>query len=234
MNMNEQDIKNLLTSYVREEMALIFEEDQPGYDHVYSNAYKKRIKRMFWSEKYFGCKLHFGYMLRRIAVVVIIILSLFTANEVSARVLGFNPWKFITSFLSDSRMGVKTYTEQTSDLEHVEFAVIKRDVPIKIPDKFEKVAFNQDDISLYVEWGNEEEYLQYSRIKLSADMSLAMDGEYKSKEKITIIDFAGDYCVKEGETWIVWEDGYYNHMITAGSVDKSKEILLDMAESLYK
>lgn len=63
--MNDQEIKKLLTSYVGEEMSLICEENLPGYDHIYSNAYKKRIHRMFWSEKYFGSKLHFGYMVRR-------------------------------------------------------------------------------------------------------------------------------------------------------------------------
>lgn len=229
--MNEQNINDLLTSYVKEEMALICEEDLPGYDHIYSDAYQKRMHRMFWSEKYFGSNLRLGYAVRRIAVVVIIILSLFTANEVSARVFGFNPWKFLTSFLSDSKMDMKTYMEQTGDVEYLD---IKRDVPVQIPDRFEKVAFNQDDTSLYVEWGREEEYLQYSRIKLSADISLAVDGEYQSKEGITIFDFAGDYCVKGDEAWIVWDDGHYNHMITAGGVENSKEILLAMAESLYK
>lgn len=232
--MNEQDIKNFLTSYVKKEMTLICEEQLSGYDHVYSKTYKKRIQRMFWSEKYFGSKLQLGYMMRRIAVVVIIILSLLTANEVSARVFGFNPWKFVRSFLSDSKMAVKTYTEQTNSIDYMEFATIKRDVPIQIPDGFEKNTFNQDDVSLYVVWGDEEEYLQYSRIKLSVDMRLGVDAEYQSKGRVTIIDFVGDYCVKEGETWIVWDDGYYNHMIIAGGVENSKEILLDMAESLYK
>lgn len=232
--MSEQDIKDLLTSYVRDEMALISEEDLPGYGHIYSSAYNKRMRRMFWSEKYFGNKIHFGYMVRRIAIVVIIILSLFTVNEVNARVFGFNAWEYITSFLSDSKMGVKTYTEKTSDLNCEEYTTIQRDVPVQIPGRFEKIAFNQDAVSLYVEWGNEEEYLQYSRIELSADMSLAVDGEYQSKEKVTIMDLAGDYCVKGDEAWIIWDDGYYNHMITADSVKDVKEILLDMAESLYK
>lgn len=229
--MNDQDIKDLLTSYAKEEMALICEEQLSGYDYDYSKTYKKRIQRMFWSEKYFRSNLRLGYAVRRIAVIVIIILSLLTVNEVSARVFGFNSWKFVMSFLSDSKMDMKTYMEQEDDLDYLD---IKRDVPLQIPNKFEKVAFNQDDTSLYVEWGREEEYLQYSRIKLSADLRLAVDGEYQFKERITILDFAGDYCVREGETWIVWEDSHYNHMITAGGVENSKKILLAMAESLYK
>lgn len=231
--MNEQDIKDLLTSYVRDEMSLICEEDLQGYDHIYSKAYKRRMHRMFWSEKYFDNKIYFGYMVRRIAVVVIIILSLFTANEVSARVFGFNPWKFVTSFLSDSKMDVKTYKEQTNNTDNVEFLTIKRDVPIHIPDGLEEISFNEDDTSLYVEWRDGEEYLQYSRVDLSVDMNLAVDGEYQSKEKITIYDFVGDYYAKGNETWIVWDDTCYNHMIIANDIDNSKEILIKMAESLY-
>ena len=80
--MNEQNIKKLLTSYLKEEMALVCEEDLPGYDHIYSDAYLKRMHRMFWSEKYFGSKIHFGYMVRRIAVVIIVILSLLDRKSV--------------------------------------------------------------------------------------------------------------------------------------------------------
>ena len=197
MNVNEQDIKKLLTSYVREEMALLCEEDLPGYDHMYSAAYQKRMKKMFWSEKYFGSKLHFGYMVRRIAVVMIVLFILFTANEVSARTLGFDPWKFITSFLRDSKMDVKTYTEQIEGIDDIELPVIKRDVPVQIPDKFKEVTLDRNDASLYVEWRRGKKYLQYSRIKLSAGMSLAVNGEYQSKEKVTIMGLSGDYCVKE-------------------------------------
>jgi RNA polymerase sigma-70 factor (ECF subfamily) len=183
---------------------------------------------------YVNGKFRFGYMMRHIAVVVIIILSLFAANEVSARAFGFNAWKYITSFLTDSKMDVKTYTEKRNSTEGTEYASVKRDVPAQIPDGMNEVSFQQDDTSLYVEWSKEEECLQYSRIKLSSDMSLAMDGEYQSKEKIIINDYSGVYYVKGNEAWIAWDDACYNHMIMAIDVDDSKEILIKMAESLYQ
>lgn len=65
-------------------------------------------------------------------------------------------------------------------------------------------------------------------------MSLALDGEYQLKEKITINDFVGDYCVKGNETWLVWDDACYNHMIIATDLDNLKEVLIKMAESLYE
>jgi hypothetical protein len=131
-------------------------------------------------------------------------------------------------------MDVKTYTEKRNSTEGTEYASVKRDVPAQIPDGMNEVSFQQDDTSLYVEWSKEEECLQYSRIKLSSDMSLAMDGEYQSKEKIIINDYSGVYYVKGNEAWIAWDDACYNHMIMAIDVDDSKEILIKMAESLYQ
>ena len=58
--MNDQEIIKLLTSYVGEEMTILCENEMSGYDHIYSKVYKKRIRRLFWSEKSFGSKLHFG------------------------------------------------------------------------------------------------------------------------------------------------------------------------------
>ncbi len=231
--MNDQKIRELLTSYAEEEMSLVHEENMPGYDHIFSDSYKKRIGRMFRSERYSGSKFHFGYKVRRIAVVAIIILSLFTANEVSARVFGFHPWKFVMSFLGDSNMDVKKYKEQTNRMDHTESDVIKRDVPNQIPDGFEEISIKQDEVNLYAEWGAEKQYLQYSRTKLSAEMDIAADGEYQSREKMGIKSFEGDYYVKGNETWLVWDDTCYNHMIMATDVENSKEILMKMAESLY-
>lgn len=232
--MDDNEIKKLLDAYVNAEMSLIDMNDYDVNTYTVSTKYKKKIKKLFSVEKYFGSKLYLGYTVRRIAIVVIIILSLLTANEVSARIFGFHPWKFVTSFLSDSKMDVKTYTGKTSDISRTEFATIKRDVPLQIPDRFEQVTFENDKAGLYVEWNNGDEYLQYSRHTLSSNITIAVDGEYQSKEKITIADFAGDFCVKNDETWIIWDDEQYNHMIIATSVENSKELLLDMAESLYK
>lgn len=231
--MNDQEIKNLLRSYVGEEMTILCEDELSGYDHVYSKTFKRRIRRMFWTEKYFGSNLHFGCMVRRIAIVAIIILSLFTVNEVSARVFGVNPWKFVTSFLNDSKMDVKTYKD-SSDWSDTEADKIVRDVPAQLPEGFEQTTFEQSDISLYAEWNKEgKEYLQYSQIILSDGMSLAMDGEYDSKEKITICGYVGEYCVKGEESWIAWDDTTYNHMIISTKVEEPREILLEMAQSLY-
>lgn len=235
--MTDQEIKDLLTSYVGAEMALIDAEVPTEQDYRYSKSYNKRIRRMFWSEKYFGSRLHLGYMVRRAAVVAIIILGLCVTNEVSARVFGFSPWEFVTSFLAGSKMDVKTYVkpeEQPRQPVETALPAITRDVPVLIPEGFEQTAFNQNDGDVYAGWGKtEKESLQYMRCGLSTGVSIATDGEYRSKEKITIHGYVGEYCVKEDKIWITWEDAFYQHIITAVSVENPKEMLINMAESLY-
>ena len=236
--MTDNDIKNLLTSYVGAEMSLIEGTELPEQDYTYSKSYNKRIRRMFWSEKYFGSRLHVGYMVRRIAIVAIIILGLLVTNEVSARVFGVDLWKYTTSFLTGGKMDVINYVkpeEYSAPPAETTLPAITRDVPLGIPDGFEQTAFYQYDTRVYAEWSKKEkEYLQYSRKDLSSNTSIATDGEFLSKEKITIHDFAGDYCVGENETWIIWNDATYTHTIIATSVQKPKETLIKMAESLYK
>lgn len=236
--MTDKKIKELLTSYVGAEMALINEEELSEHAPVYSKSYNKRIRRMFWSEKYFGSRLHVGYMVRRIAIVAMIILGLLITNEVSARVFGVNLWKYTTSFLTDSKMDVKTYTEPEEQSNHpaaTALPSIKRDVPFLIPDEFEQTAFNHDDTSLYAEWKDEANgYLQYARTKLTEDMSSLTDGEYQSKERVSITAFAGDYYIRKDETWIIWNDQCYQHIMTATSIELPKEQLIEMVESLYK
>lgn len=235
--MTDQEIKDLLTSYVGAEMALIDAEVPTEQDYRYSKSYNKRIRRMFWSEKYFGSRLRLGYMVRRAAVVAIIILGLCVTNEVSARVFGFSPWEFVTSFLTDSKMDVKTYVKpEGQPHQPVETALpaITRDVPVLIPEGFEQTTFYQENSLILIEWHKtKKESLQYTRNSLSTGMSIATDGEYQSREKITVLDYAGNCCVKGDKIWITWEDASYQHMITAAGVENPKEALINMAESLY-
>lgn len=235
--MTDKEIKDLLTSYVGAEMALIDAEVPKEQDYSYSKSYNKRIRRMFWSEKYFGSKLRLGYMVRRAAVVAIIILGLCVTNEVSARVFGFSPWEFVTSFLSDVKMDVKTYVkpeEQPSQPVETALPAITRDVPVLIPEGFEQTAFYKDDTIFHIEWTKgKKRHLQYLRRKLSPDMTTTIDSEHQSKETITIHGFIGDYYVKRNETLIIWNDASYNHTIIAIGVENPKDTLIKMAESLY-
>ena len=82
--MNDQKIREILSAYVEEGMRQLNEEKMAGADHVYSPKYEKKIKRMLWTEQYFGKHLKLGYALRYAAVFALVVLSMFAANETIA------------------------------------------------------------------------------------------------------------------------------------------------------
>lgn len=231
--MTEQEIKEILQSYVNQEMETVREDEMPGYEHVYSKKYEEKKNRLFFDERKFGKKFYFEHMVRRVAMIAVIILSLFMVNEVSAKTLNFNPWKYIISYISSCRMDVKKYVGLTNDKTKKEITV-KRNIPKQIPEDMKRTSFYSDNESVYVEWKNGDKYLQYSRENLADDIYMAGDSEYQNKEKIDICGMSGYYYIKEKEEWIVWNDKQYNYMIMATDFSDAKNVLLKMAESIYK
>lgn len=80
--MNEESIKNFLTTCVYQEMNSFHPSQDEDYNHEFSKKFMKRWKRLNWSEKYFGSHLRLAYTVRKAAAVVIVILSLAAANQV--------------------------------------------------------------------------------------------------------------------------------------------------------
>ena len=48
--MTEQEIKEILQSYVNQEMETVREDEMPGYEHVYSKKYEEKKNRLFFDE----------------------------------------------------------------------------------------------------------------------------------------------------------------------------------------
>lgn len=221
--------------YIDAEMSLIQEEKMAGYDHIFSKKFKRKMKKMFWSEKYFDKHIYFGYAVRKIAMVFIVIVGLFMANEVSARVFGFNPWKYFISFLEDSKMDVRVYDGQrTEEIEKQKVLEAQKEIPsMKINGLEEKIK-ERDDNGLYVEWTDGKDGIQYERTKLSEGMTIATDGEYESKETLGVAGYQAQYYKKGKEEWIIWDDKSYRYMIVATNIKEAKKELLSMARDIYR
>ena len=59
--MTEQEIKEILQSYVNQEMETVREDEMPGYEHVYSKKYEEKKNRLFFDERKFGKKFYFEH-----------------------------------------------------------------------------------------------------------------------------------------------------------------------------
>ena len=236
--MGDKDIKEFLTFCVAAEMEVLSEENMQGFDHNYSRNYDRKQKKLLWSGKYFEKNLKLGYAVRRVSIIAIVIISLLLVHVVSAKTLGFAPWKYITSFLYDNKMDVKIYKKQSEVVESsgkTKLLNVVRDIPKHIPESFQRTAYEKNNDSLYLEWsGREKEYLQYIRGKIEAGLTINMDSEYDTSEKFELKGYRCCYYTKGNDSWLAWDDNVYSHMLVMSCTGKSRSILIRMAESLYE
>lgn len=236
--MNEESIKRFLTTCVYQEMNSFHPSQEEDYNHEFSKKFKKRWKRLNWSEKYFGSHLRLAYTVRKAAAVVIVILSLAAANQVSAKVFGFNAWKYLLSYDSKDKLEVREYVGQNQDEKMKEsLPEVIHKKPTFVPKGF--WYYSHDELSsgnaLYDEWRDgKENTLQYSRGKVREGDQIYTDSEYEQKLKTSVMGYEAYYYIKGNEEWIMWDDKEYNYMILLIKKGNYKAELLKMANSLYQ
>lgn len=236
--MDDNEIKKLLDAYVNAEMSLIDMNDYDVSTYTVSTKYKKKIKKLFSIEKYFGKNLKLGYAVRKAAIIAICILSLLGANEISAHVFGFNPWKYIVSYLSGGNMEQKRYTTpNSSDSDTANIKIAIRDFPEYIPDDLKQNQYDDSiDSVLYIDWFDDDQKraVQYERIKITENTTIATDSEYTRKEKCEIGGYLAYYYQKDDENWIMWDDKEYNYQISIIGFSEPKAELIKIATSIYQ
>ena len=236
--MNEESIKNFLTTCVYQEMNSFHQSQDEDYNHEFSKKFMKRWKRLNWSEKYFGSHLRLAYTVRKAAAVVIVILSLAAANQVSAKVFGFNAWKYLLSYDSKNKLEVREYVGQNQDKKTKEsLPDVIHEKPTFVPKGFR--YYSHDELSsgnaLYDEWRDgKKNTLQYSRGKVREGDQIYTDSEYEQKLKTSVMGYEAYYYIKGNEEWIMWDDKEYNYMILLIKKGNYKAELLKMANSLYQ
>lgn len=236
--MNDEEIKRFLTLCVYQEMNSFQPSQEEDYNHEFSKKFRKRWKKMNWSEKYFGSHLHLAYAVRKVAAVLVMILSLAAANQVSAKVFGFNAWKYLLSYDEKSKMEVREYVGQNHDEKTGEkLSVVLHKKPTYVPSGF-RYSSNDGTSSgnfNYYDWKEgKENLIQYIRCKHSEDDLIYSDSEYQRKIKTSVMGYEAYYYVKGKEEWIIWDDKEYNHMISITKKGNYKAIIMKMAESLYQ
>lgn len=237
--MSDEELKRFLCSYAEAEMSLIDAEKYQKFDADTSEKYKKKIKKLISTEKYFGKHIYIGYALRWVAIITLCILSLAGVNQVSAKVFGFNPWKYIVSYISDVRMEQKTYThkEDVSKTGDKQIHRAKRDVPNYVPIGLVEVQSEKEGNDfVFVMWqGKDEEHIvHYGRNKVVEGMASTADAEYEKKEKCVVAGYETYFYQKDKESWIEWTDKDYLYQIFMKNMNNPKKELLKMSESIYK
>ena len=235
--MNEQEIRYYLLGYITEEMKVLDERELAGYGHEFSKRFHRKMKKIFWGEKYFGKHLHLAYAVRKIAAVVVIVAGLFAANQVSAKIFGINPWKYITSYVSEYKMESRSYKGLDEEaVKSQKLVKAKKKVPSVEPEGMPQTVYQEskDTGALYLEWKKGNKYLQYMRTVIHEGEVVLTDAEYTKKEVDSLCGYECTYYTKGDEMWIAWDDAKYSYQIDATNIENPKELLKKMAEDIYK
>ena len=119
--MTESELKEALKKYQEAKLKEIDEMVDQMEEHEFSPRFQRRIKKLFWSERYFGSRITLGLVMRKVAMIAIILTSLVVAGQVSARVFHFHPWESFSFFGKQEESGEnKTGQGDTSHIVSVE------------------------------------------------------------------------------------------------------------------
>ena len=119
--MTDSELKEALKKYQEAKLKEIDEMVDQMEEHEFSPRFQRRIKKLFWSERYFGSRITLGLVMRKVAMIAIILTSMVVAGQVSARVFHFHPWESFSFFGKQEESGEnKTGEGDTSHIVSVE------------------------------------------------------------------------------------------------------------------
>ncbi len=229
----ENELKNVLKQYQDMQIQKIEPEKMQGYNHVFSHKFEKKIKSLFRSEKYFGKHIYIGYIVRKIAVFVLVLISILAALEVGAKVFGFQPWLFNTTSYEQNEMEQRIYEEPVETDRKMSY--VKNKLPLYIPTGYRNtdIKISNKEYSCIFWQGKGKSEIQYVRTLIIQGMVIAYDASYKQKENLLVNGFQGKCYYNGEECWIIWDDCEYSHCIISVSLSNAKREMVKMANSIY-
>lgn len=236
--MTEDRFKELIQGYVCEEMKLLPEYDKLSEHPSYSKGFNRKMKRIKRTAEMFGGNTGVYIAVTRTAAAILIVFSLMAANQTSAAIFGFNPWKELTRvFLSDVKMEKKTYEKNGTERSEVLQPV--SDIPSYVPEGYKEVDYQEESTIIAMEWEKTNKDgtttgLAYSRDKMSEDAVFVEDAEYDDVKNIEMAGYKAKIYYKPDRVWICWFDDHYSYMIWTSDTEKGDGILKQMAESIYQ
>ncbi|MCR4605941.1 MAG: DUF4367 domain-containing protein [Eubacterium sp.] len=234
--MTDEEIRKVICEYVCAEMELLPNEGDIPEHPPYSKRFNRKMKRLLKAGDYFGGNIRVYTIVRRVAAVLIIILSLTVANQVSAAVFGVEPWKAIVRvFAPENIMTESVYRQNDNQSEKVKQPI--SDFPTYIPDGYAVKEKQKEDTYDYIEWTSEKEPdnrgIVYTRDSISKEYSVVENSEYQRKKIISIAGYKADMYFDNDEVWLTWFDSNNIYMIQTKGVDKAEKSIKLMAESIY-
>lgn len=203
-------------------------------EHTYSRRFQRKMKRLLWSRRNFGRDIHMGYMVRKVAAVAIVAVSLITVNQVSAHVWGVDAWNLVQSLVDGGR-GVRI-EYQKADKSDDDSPKAKYGIPQYVPDGYEQTMCQEDELKVFLEaeWQGkgEKQNIRYSRNVIIDGEVDVYDAEVDSRKTVQAAGIDVVLFYKRDEMGLIWHDAKYSYTLDSYIMDEKE--LIKMMESIYE
>lgn len=229
--MSDEYIRDILAEYSDFCMDTFYSPDREELEkHVFSKRHEKKMKKLVWSEKYFGIHIRAGYVVRRVAILAAVILSLAAANTVSAKVFGFNPWQIITTAADD--FWTKTMYHMAGGDGQAEPKRAINDVPAYIPDGYRLTYSRIEEDAGVATWKQGEREIGYTYMDMTDRATVYMSKELEKQDEFTIEGYRAVLYTGGDEWFLEWNDAERWHELSGTVI--SREEMVKIAESIYE
>lgn len=229
--MSDEYIRDILAEYADFCMDTFYSPDREELEkHVFSKRHEKKMKKLVWSEKYFGIHIRAGYVVRRVAILAAVILSLAAANTVSARVFGFNPWQIISTAADDLWMQAVYHMAGGDGQAEPKRAI--NDVPAYIPDGYRRTYSDIEESAGTVMWKQGERNIRYTYIDMTDRAAVYIGKELEKQDEFTIGGCQATLYTEGDEWFLEWNDAERWHELSGTVI--SREEMVKIAESIYE
>lgn len=236
--MTEDKIREIIRGYVSAEMEFLPDPDTLPEHPLYSRRFNRKMKKVMRAGNYFGGHLHLYTTLSRVAAAIIIVLCLAVANQASAAIFGFNPWKEVTRiFFSDVGMEQKTY--EKTDVNPDDMAKPVSDVPTYVPEGYSEVDFQKNSTTIGMEWQKTDidgsvKGIAYSRDAIGENTAFIEDAAYDRVQTTEVAGYVAKIGYKPDRVSISWLDDSYMYSIWTNETEITQRTLKRMSESIYQ
>lgn len=229
--MSDEYIRDILAEYSDFCMDTFYSPNREELEkHVFSRRHEKKMKKLVWSEKYFGIHIRAGYVVRRVAILAAVILSLAAANTVSAKVFGFNPWRIVATAADDFCM--KTVYYMTGEDRQAKPRKARNNVPAYIPEGYRLTYSDIEEGVGAVTWKQGGREIGYTYMDMADGTTVYRNSEFEKQDEFTIEGYQAVLYTRGDEWLLEWMDAErWNEL--SGTVI-SREEMVKIAESIYE
>ncbi len=251
--MDDIQIKEILSIYQNAQMKCLDPSCMEGWNHVFSRRFQKRMKRLLRYEKRFGKHYHRGYLIRRLAVIAIVVLSAAVANVAIAQDLyGFIPWIMDIKYKKDER--IITYQAPNKPDDGRVLKERKHNFPTYIPEGYSatilrtpspyvKLDDPKKDYYCAIEYNKGIEVIIYSCDPNGGKRYVSTPHDWIRKLDIAgyraeLFHYPGDKKDVGPFLELFWHDQTHFYLLVTDSMSEKEpsvtsDELIRMAESLY-